>query len=423
MTGVQEVAAGVRPAATGTGRARARTVIALCFAVLVFDGYDLIVYGAVLPELLQHEPWALTPAQAGAIGSYAAAGMLVGALAAGALTGLVGRRRIMLLGVAWFSLSMAACALATSAATLGLYRALGGVGLGAVMPVAVALTAEHCDPRRRGRTNALMFSGYSFGGILAAALALWVLPAWGFRAMFAVGLAPLLILPLLARHLPDQSATGTLPAADEGGRAAAPPRGGSYAALRRPPHRLPALLFALISFVGLLLVYGLNTWLPQIMRAAGYPLTDSLVFLVVLNAGAIAGTLAGGALGDRVGMRPVIAAAFCVAAGSVLLLSAVHTKAVLLALVALAGFGTIGTQILVNGHVAAYFPAHLRTQALGWTLGLGRLGAIAGPAFGGFLAARGVAPAWNFYAFAVPAALAAVLTTLLPARPGANGTN
>jgi MFS family permease len=68
-------------------------VLGLCFATIVFDGYDLIVYGSVVPELLQYEPWGLTPQRVGSIGSLALAGMLIGALGVGALTDLVGRRK------------------------------------------------------------------------------------------------------------------------------------------------------------------------------------------------------------------------------------------------------------------------------------------------------------------------------------------
>ncbi|MFF3767051.1 MFS transporter [Streptomyces sp. NPDC001922] len=378
----------------------------MCFAVLVFDGYDLIVYGAVLPELLRYGPWDLQPAEAGTIGSYAAAGMLVGALGAGFLTGRLGHRRILLTGVAWFSLAMTGCALATSAGMFGLFRVAGGIGLGAVMPTAVALTAAYSDPRHRGRSNALMFSGYSVGGILAASLAVVLLPELGFRALFWAGAAPLLFLPVLARHLPPDDIPRTRPV----------PRGaGPFRELLRPPHRGPALLFAVVSFFGLLLVYGLNAWLPQIMKSAGHPLTDSLLFLVVLNGGAIAGTLVFAPLGDRAGMRRVVALAFGLAAVSILLLSVARAVPVLHALTAVAGFGTVGTQVLVNGHVAAHFPAPVRTAALSWSLGVGRLGAIAGPAFGGLIASSGAAAEWNFYAFAVPAALAAGLVALLPA--------
>ncbi|MFJ8361630.1 MFS transporter [Streptomyces sp. NPDC093984] len=409
-------------------------VVGLCFAAIVCEGYDLIVYGAVVPELLHYEPWHLTPTEAGAIGSYGLFGMLVGALCAGAVADVLGRRRTVLISVAWFSLAMAACALAPSPGWFGLFRALGGLGLGGVMPTAIALTVECSAPHRRSLNNALMFSGYSVGGILAAVLAMPLLPRYGFRVMFWIGVLPLvLVVPLLWRYLPESAAflraEGRPAEAEEGarrftaGRAAptAPAAGRASAravtlALFSPRHLRATLLFALTSFFGLLLVYGLNTWLPEIMKGAGYPLSGSLLFLVAMNAGAVAGSTLLAPLGDRIGMKPVTALSFGAAAVSIALLSRATYAPALYLLVAVAGCGTIGTQILVNAYVALHYPPQIRATALGWALGIGRFGAVAGPAVGGLLVAADVGAAVNFYAFAVPAVLGAGSVLLLPGR-------
>jgi MFS family permease len=141
--------------------------VAICFITIVFDGYDLIVYGAVVPSLLQYEPWGLTPPQAGAIGSYALIGMLIGALVVGTITDIVGRSKIMLVCITWFSLAMALCAVAPNPQLFGLFRFIAGLGLGGVVPTAIALTIEYSPAYRRNLNNALMFSGYSVGGILS----------------------------------------------------------------------------------------------------------------------------------------------------------------------------------------------------------------------------------------------------------------
>ncbi|MGH3586144.1 MAG: MFS transporter [Pseudonocardia sp.] len=133
-------------------RARSRpalVVVAVCFLTIVFDGYDLIVYGSVVPSLLAEPGWGIGPAQAGAIGSYALVGMLIGALGAGAVTDRIGRRRIVLVGIAWFSVAMGLCALATSPELLGLFRFLAGLGLGGVLPSAITLTVEYAPRGRR----------------------------------------------------------------------------------------------------------------------------------------------------------------------------------------------------------------------------------------------------------------------------------
>lgn len=406
-------------------------VTGLCFAVIVFDGYDLIVYGATVPALLQYKEWGLTPAMAGVIGSYALIGMLVGALLAGAVTDVIGRRKVMLTGVGWFSVAMAGCALAPDATWFGIFRLLAGVGLGGVMPTAVALTAEYSAPERRSRNNALMFSGYAVGGILAAVLAMALLPELGFRLMYALGAVPLLMLPLLLRYVPESlaflvakgrveeaertAARLGVPVPEPAAEGPAPTRRGP-AALLTGRHIVPALLFAVTSFFGLLLVYGLNTWLPQIMREAGYPLKSSLLFLLMMNLGAVIGSVLFAPLGDRYGMKPVTLLSFLAAAVSMSLLSVATAAPLMYVLVAVAGFGTIGAQIMVLGYVAMHFPVEVRATALGWTLGIGRFGAVTGPVFGGVLLSSGVSTEWNFYAFAIPAALATAVVLLLPGR-------
>src|SRR5207244_1573993 len=102
-------------------RATLRWVVAITAVTLVFDGYDLVVYGTVVPVLLRDpsQIGALTPAQAGALGSYALIGVMVGALIAGAVGDHVGRRRVMLAGIAWFSIAMGLSTFATDMTVFG----------------------------------------------------------------------------------------------------------------------------------------------------------------------------------------------------------------------------------------------------------------------------------------------------------------
>ncbi len=411
-------------------------VVAICMVTIVFDGYDLIVYGAVVPSLLQDPEWAVSPAQAGHIGSYALMGMVIGTLAVGALTDIVGRRKIMLGSIIWFSLAMGATALAPTPEAFGFMRFVTGLGLGGVVPTAIALTVEYAPAHRRNFNNALMFSGFSIGGVMAAVLAINLLPAHSFQTMFWIGVAPLfLVVPFAYKFLPESvsflvargrhqeaarlAARHGIPlaAAENDARQNGDGRRGAGAiAVLFSRNKLAAtILFGVASFFGLLLVYGLNTWLPQIMRQAGYPLGSALRFLLVLNLGAVVGTLLVSLLADRFGSKPVTTAAFAAAAVAIFSLSLQPAATGLYLLIALAGFGTIGTQILVNGYVATYYPADSRATALGWSLGIGRLGAIVGPTFGGWMLTSGRGLEWNFYGFAIPAVLGALVIAAVPA--------
>jgi AAHS family benzoate transporter-like MFS transporter len=140
----------------------------------------------------------------------------------------------------------------------------------------------------------------------------------------------------------------------------------------------------------------------------------------VLNLGAILGTPLAGAAADRFGSKPVIAIMFLTATACVALLSIELPLLIIYALVALAGLGSIGTTILVNAYTAKHYPADRRATALGWALGFGRLGAILGPLYGGYVIAYVASQLgfeWNFYAFAVPALLGTLVILFVPRSP------
>ncbi|GAB4583836.1 MFS transporter [Nocardia sp. IFM 10818] len=421
---------------TATTRWRGHIVLVLCFVAIVFDGYDLVVFGSTLPSILAYEPWQLTKSTAGVIGSLALVGMLIGTLAVSVLTDRLGRRRIMLISIAWFSILMLLTAAAPSPEAFALLRFLTGIGLGGVVPTCVALTVEFAPRRHRQTANAVMFSGYSVGGVGAATLALIVLPRFDFRLMYALGALSLItLLPLTWKLMPESVAYLARSGRVDEARATAAKYGLVYsdivAAEDHGPDRArsslatlfsrrwiaSSILFALTNFCGLLLVYGLNTWLPQIMREAGFALGAALTFLLVLNAGAIAGAIGASSIADRIGAKRVVVTCFLLAALTVVLMSLEFPFALMLGLVALAGLGSIGTQILVGGYCSTHYPQSLTATALSFTLGFGRIGAITGPLIGGFLVGLGWGWQINFYAFAAFAVLGAATAFAVPRAP------
>lgn len=407
--------------------------VAICCAAIIIDGYDLIVYGTVVPTLVDGSAeWTLSAAQAGRIGSYALIGMLIGAMVIGTITDIVGRRRIILACIVWFSTATLFSALAPTPELFGLTRFIAGIGLGGVVPTAIALTVEYAHPKHRSTTNGVMFSGYSVGGILAALTAIWVIPQVGWRAMFVIGaLLGAILLPIAWRLLPESASYLLAKGRREEAEALAGRFGleleeptettrtnalSGLVSLFQSRFLLGTLLFWLGTGVGLLLVYGLNTWLAQIMREAGYALGSALAFLLVLNLGAIVGTPLLGQVADRWGSKPVTSGMFATAAVCIFGLSFDLPSLVLYALVAVAGACSIGTTILVNAYTATFYPAHMRATGLGWALGVGRVGAIIGPIYGAFILDSGWGLDANFYAFAIPALVGALAMAAVP-RP------
>ncbi|WP_431903723.1 MFS transporter [Amycolatopsis thermoflava] len=404
-------------------------VVALSTIALVFDGYDLVVYGTVLPTLLA-DPTQLghiSAGQAGALGSYALIGVLVGALAAGGLGDWIGRRKIMLVNLAWFSIGMGLTALTQNVTAFGFGRFFTGIGVGALVATVGALVAEFAPAGRRNRLNAIVYSGVPAGGVLASLLAIVLADAVGWRGLFWVGALPiLLVLPLAVVKLPESAKWLAARGRVDEARAvsertgvplvAEPPvtdRVG-FPALASRALAWPTALLGLMSFAGLLLTYGLNTWLPKIMADNGYGKSYSLTFLLVLNLGAIIGGMLASLWADRAGAKRVVVTTFVLAALTLALLPLDLPLAGLLLAVAVAGVGTIGTQVLIYGLVSNYYPTRARAAGVAWCAGFGRLGGIVGPVIGGLLVGAGLGGTTAFYIFAGVALAAALVTALVP---------
>ncbi|KNX78455.1 major facilitator transporter [Pseudomonas sp. 250J] len=405
-------------------------VMAWCGLLLIFDGYDLFIYGVVLPVIMQE--WALTPLQAGALGSYALFGMMFGALAFGSLADRIGRKKGIALCFALFSGATILNGFASSPSEFGLYRFFAGLGCGGLMPNAVALMNEYAPKRLRSTLVAIMFSGYSLGGMLSAGIGIFLLPRFGWESMFFAAAVPLLFLPVILFYLPEsigflvrkgrtEEARSLLkrldPTCDVTERdtlvvgAGLPREAGNASSvleLFRNGLAIRTLALWLAFFCCLLMVYALSSWLPKLMASAGYSLGSSLSFLLALNFGGMAGAILGGWLGDRYNLVKVKVAFFLAAALSISLLGVNSPMPVLYLLIFIAGATTIGTQILLYAGAAQLYGLSVRATGLGWASGIGRNGAIVGPLLGGALMGINLPLQLNFIAFAIPGAVAAL---------------
>jgi MFS family permease len=373
----------------------------------MLDGFDMVVLGVVLPVLLSNHVWGLTAATGSLISTAGLVGMTIGALAIGTVTDVIGRRRALMLSVTIFSAFTLLCAFAPSAEVFGLLRFLAGLGLGGCLPTAITRVTEHQARQGRGASAAtFVMTGYHVGAVLTSLLGILLIDGFGWRAMFVAGALPALALvPLLGKHLPEPE-SGAQPDGDpaKAGREA-------VASLFRGGLLRATLAFWLTTFFGLVLVFGLNTWLPQIMRQAGYPLGTALGLLLTLNFGAVAGMQVAGRLAERRGVRGSAIGWFTGAGAFLALLSVRLPGAGVYAVVFAAGFFVFSAQALVYSYTQRIYPAHARATGLGWTAGVGRLGAICGPLLGGALLSAGIAHPWGFYVFAGVGFLAAITVT------------
>ncbi|GHI03485.1 benzoate transporter [Streptomyces cellostaticus] len=407
-------------------------VIALCWLAVFFDGMDVNIYGAVMPHLLDDTGLGFTPALAGTVGSWTTFGMLLGALAAGTLTDSWGRKPLVMASITLFSLGSALCALAPGVTVFGAGRFVSGLGLGGLMPIGLAIVAEFAPPRRAALATGVMMTSYHAGGMTATGIGLTVAPEHGWRWVFWAGVLPALVaVPLVAAGLPESpgvllargrtqaahavAARYRLPAPEEGAAPQAGAKGRLSAVTRlfHPRSRWATPLLWIASFAGLLLVYGVSTWLPELMRASGYSLSSSVTFLMLINAGGILGMLVAGRTADRFGPVKVSAIWFLLTACGTFLLRAHLPLAAAYTIVFITGIWLFSAQVMVYAATARTYAPAERATGLGWVTGIGRTGAVVGPTLGGAVVAGGNA-ALGFTTFAVAAVLGAVAISLVP---------
>src|SRR3978361_2039656 len=399
-----------------------------CAAVLFLDGFDTQAIGYVAPALAKE--WGLSKAALGAGFSAGLFGLMIGALVFGPLADRIGRRKIIIFSTLAFGIGTLATAFISDVNTLLTIRFLTGLGLGGAMPNAIAMTSEFSPHRRRATMVMVMFCGFSIGAALGGLLAAALTPQFGWRSVCAVGgVAPLLLVPILALRLPESvrflALTGQAPARVAELLGQIDRNAGFTSATKfvlHEPHIagmpvlhlfregriLPTLLLWVVFFRRLLYLYFLSNWLPTVLNDLGASVSSAALIGSMLQVGGVVGTFALGSIIDRFSFRGLalvyFIAVFAVGAIGQLGHSVVFVTMAIFA----AGFCIVGGQIAANALAAAYYPTSVRSTGVGWALGIGRVGSIVGPLIGGMLLTMKWSTASVFMAAASAAMCAAL---------------
>ncbi|RUL50492.1 MFS transporter [Lysinibacillus antri] len=407
-------------------------LLAWCFFIILFDGYDLVVYGTAVPVLIKE--WGLDTVQAGAMGSYGLFGMMFGAIFFGILADRIGRKKVTVISLFLFSFFTLLCGFATNPTSFSIYRVLAGLGLGGIMPNIIALLTDYSPKKMRSMAVSIVLCGYSVGGMLAPILGIVIMPTLGWESIFWFAGIPLLFLPIIYKRLPESAVflartgrkeelfknlqkvdpTFTYQGNEQLDLGQEDESKVPVVGLFKEKRALSTVMFWVAFFSCLLMVYGLNTWLPKLMIEAGYGLNSSLGFLVTLQGGAIVGTIIIAKLCDKYGSKKMLVPMYASGAVALTLLGLGGSTLYIYVLVAIAGAATIGAQNIVQAYVSQYYPPTIRSTALGMASGIGRMGGMMGPLLGGFLLSITLPIEMNFIIFAIPGLIAAIALWIVP---------
>lgn len=407
---------------------------------IIFDGYDLQSLAYALPKIIK--TWHLSSVQAGLLGSYTFAALFLGAVLLSIAGTRWGRKRALVVGTVIFAAFLGTAGFAHNYAEFAMLRFAGGIGMGGVLPCAIGIVTEYLPPRVRARVTALAAGCFTLGFVAAAVLAMAIVPTHGWRLMFTLSYLGFVIAILAVlfvseppRYLASKgrysdalavvkklypaiwpAARNTAPEAffaqEQAQRA-----GGPLQALWSRMYRQATITLSLLYFFVQFVVYALDFWLVSLLVTHGFSLVHSYSYGIEQ---AIAATLGGLVLGwilDRINHRIGMAVVFAAGGVSLIFFGIAPSAVELYILNALCGALIVGGQNVVHILVMDTYDSETRGIGLGWALGIGRIGGVLGPLLGGYLLSLKLPFPAYFYAFAVPAVLAAICVLALPSKP------
>ena len=404
-----------------------RSLFVLCFLGVMFDATDFALFGMALPPVARE--FGLNQAQAGLLATVGLVGAFLGALFWGTISDYIGRRTAFASTIGIFSLFTGLVGASWNVLSLAIFRFISNFGLGGAVPVALTIASEFSPGRLRGRMAGGMLVGFPSGLALAAAVAYFVMPTYGWRAVFLVGVAPAVLLFFVSIVIPEsvryllsrgrvaeaeatvamieaKALAGAAPPAAPGVAVAAEPRGVTVLELLTPERRKRTILLWIVSFCFLWASNGIIFMLPTILVQRGFPLTQILVFLFVQAIAAIVGYAACGVLVDRFGRRPVLFLYYFVGAFFHLWFAEATGIWIYFAIAAV-GWVNPGVYGANGVYVSELYPTHLRATAVGWFFGIGRIGSFLAPTVVGYMLYFG-AGAYVLHTFALTFLIAAV---------------
>ena len=410
-------------------------IVALATFLNALDGYDVLALAFTANPVT--EEFGLSGSQLGLLLSSGLIGMALGSLVLGPLADRLGRRRILILALAINFFGLALSATAGSAAQLGLWRVITGIGIGGILATVTVITSEYSNNRNRGMAVSIYSAGYGLGATLVGLLAAQLIPTLGWRSVFITGAAAtvlglilvLFTIPESVDYLRIKRPAGAEEKAQKIARRLGKDENVGLGAITAEnstntrlvdlltgPYRSTTLKLWAAFFFIMFGFYFANSWTPKLLVETGMSQNQGIIGGLMLTLGGTFGSLIYGALTTKFHARHTLMV-FTVLSAITLVIFITTTSIPALAF----GSGVL-VGMLINGCVAglytvtpASYPSALRTSGVGWGIGVGRFGAIFAPITVGALLDAGWSPLYLYAGVAVVVVLAAI--ALIGIRP------
>ena len=401
-------------------------VVSLCFIFNMLDGFDITAMAVVASPV--SVDLALTPDLLGWIFSFALAGMMVGAMALAPIADIIGRRALIILSLMIVGISVIMTSKVESLTPFMLLRFISGMGAGALLASQASLAAEYSPNKYRALSVAIVTAGYPTGAMMTSVVAGYILPEYGWRMMFLFGgvvtvsmvIVAWLMIPESLKYLIEKKPNNALekinkillklnaPSISE-----LPPSNndtevtvsmiGNMRMLLSPKFRRLSLMLWTSFFCAFGTLYFLMSWIPKLMENAGYDMAVGRDAFLLFNLGGVIGIYLLGILSVKWKLTNLILNLSLVSAVSMIIFALVPNQLnILFILILVIGILQQSAFTGLYGVAAKAYPTEIRSTGVGWAIGLGRSGAVVGPAVAGYLILAGYDMSANFIFFALP---------------------
>jgi len=349
----------------------------------MLDSFDVMLYAMVVASLIEDPTLKLSLSTAGILGSVTLLSAAAGGIVFGVLADRLGRKRALMGAVLMYSVFTAACGFAQSALQLAVFRVLVGLGMGGEWATGAALVSESFPAAHRGKALAFVQSSWAIGYAAAALVNLLVLPRWGWRGVFFVGVLPALFTIWIRSGVEEPEVWRTTPRAERG----------RLTALFAPGVARLTLVVTVMNACTLFGWWGLNGWVPAYLRLSpaeggiGLDSSTMSLFVIAMQVGMWFGYVSFGFIADSIGLKRTYVIYVLVATVLLPIYGQVDEPALLLALGPLVAFFGTGYFSGFGALTAELYPTSVRATAQGFTYNAGRIVSAAAPFVVGSLAA------------------------------------